>query len=387
MPRYSSRKRSAAKRERSRVRAAMPRDKRHLTHWAVRGTDDDYAKFRKHVADVQHRAPSYLEPAAMGELGKATRRSMLHNLHKEPWGGGWFSDGLAWLIDQVPSSWAWDWAKGLGQAALKPFRGDTLDETDQQYARLVNEAYKTDDERDAQFEHWQHVPEFDSNYITVYDNEDGHRFVAVRGTKLNLRDLGEDMKIAVRGEPDNLIGEELRRILDNTAPDKTVDLGAHSLGTSLALTAFENDDTLQDRIHNSYLYNPAYTPFHASITGKYEKDERVRYFIDLSDPVSVGGIGSIGPRNVVYRNNWNPITAHALVQWGGTAGLQQHDGDAGTGPDQTDTPINKAELPEDYNHDGVPDPPREAGGAVDDDYVLDLGDDFNEQSWNVYWNQ
>lgn len=384
MPRYSSRSKSAAKRERSRVRAAMPRDKRHLTHWAVRGTDDDYAKFRKHVADVQHRAPSYLEPAAMGELGKATRRSMLHNLHKEPWGGGWFSDGLAWAIDQVPSSWAWDWAKGLGQAALKPFRGDKLDETDQQYARLVNEAYKTDDARDAQFEHWQHVPEFDSNYITVYDNEDGHRFVAVRGTKLNLKDLGEDMKIALRGEPDNLIGEELRRILDHTAPDKTVDLGAHSLGTSLALTAFENDDTLQDRIHNSYLYNPAYTPFHASITGKYEKDERVRYFIDLSDPVSVGGIGSIGPKNVVYRNNWNPLTAHALVQWGGTAGLQQHDD---PGPDQTDTPINKTELPEDYNNDGVPDPPAEAGGAVDDDYVLDLGDDFNEQSWNVYWNQ
>ena len=383
MPRYSSRKKSAAKRERSRVRAAMPRDKRHLTHWAVRGTDDDYAKFRKHVADVQHRAPSYLEPAAMGELGKATRRSMLHNLHKEPWGGGWFSDGLAWLIDQVPSSWAWNWAKGLGQAALKPFRGDKLDETDQQYARLVNEAYKTDDARDAQFEHWQHVPEFDSNYITVYDNEDGHRFVAVRGTKLNLKDLGEDMKIALRGEPDNLIGEELRNILDNTAPDKTVDLGAHSLGTSLALTAFENDDTLQERIHNSYLYNPAYTPFHASITGKYEKDERVRYFIDLSDPVSVGGIGSIGPKNVVYRNNWNPITAHALVQWGGTAGLQQHDD---PGPDQTDTPINKTELPEDYNNDGVPDPPREAGGAVDDDYVLDLGDDFNEQSWNTYWS-
>ena len=384
MPRYSSRKKSAAKRERSRVRAAMPRDKRHLTHWAVRGTDDDYAKFRKHVADVQHRAPSYLEPAAMGELGKATRRSMLDNLHKEPWGGGWFSDGLAWLIDQVPSSWAWDWAKGLGQAALKPFRGDTLDETDQQYARLVNEAYKTDDERDAQFEHWKHVPEFDSNYITVYDNEDGHRFVAVRGTKLNMKDLTEDMKIALRGEPDNLIGEELRHILDNTAPDKTVDLGAHSLGTSLALTAYENDDTLQDRIHSSYLYNPAYTPLHSSITGKYEKDERVRYFIDLSDPVSVGGIGSIGPQNVVYRNNWNPLTAHALVQWGGSAGLAEHDD---PGPDVTDAPINKAELPEDYNNDGVPDAPRDAGEDVGDDYVLDLGDDFNEQSWNTYWNQ
>ena len=325
MPRYSSRKKSAAKRERSRVRAAMPRDKRQLTHWAVRGSDDDYARFRKHVADVQHRAPSYIEPHALGALGGATRRSMLQDLHKEPWGGGWFSDGLAWLIDKVPENPEWDWLKGLGQQALKPFRGDKLDETDQGYARLVNEAYKTDDERDAQFEHWQHRPEFDSNYVTVYDNEDGHRFIAVRGTKLNVKDLAEDVKIGMQGEPDNLIGDDLRNILDNTAPDKTVDLGAHSLGTSLALTAYQNDDTLQDRIHQSYLYNPAYSPFAENVTAKYEKDDRVRYFIDLSDAVSVGDMGSIGPKTVVYRNNWNPISAHRLVQWGGDTGLAEHD--------------------------------------------------------------
>ena len=65
----------------------MPRDKRHLSHWAVRGTHDDYAKFRQHVANVQHRAPSYLEPQALQELGKSTRRSMLENVNKEPWGG------------------------------------------------------------------------------------------------------------------------------------------------------------------------------------------------------------------------------------------------------------------------------------------------------------
>ena len=383
MPRYSSRKRSAAKRERSRVRAAMPRDKRQLTHWAVRGSDDDYARFRKHVADVQHRAPSYIEPHALGALGGATRRSMLQDLHKEPWGGGWFSDGLAWLIDKVPENPEWDWLKGLGQQALKPFRGDKLDETDQGYARLVNEAYKTDDERDAQFEHWQHRPEFDSNYVTVYDNEDGHRFIAVRGTKLNVKDLAEDVKIGMQGEPDNLIGDDLRNILDNTAPDKTVDLGAHSLGTSLALTAYQNDDTLQDRIHQSYLYNPAFTPFAENVTAKYEKDDRVRYFIDLADAVSVGDMGSIGPKNVVYRNNWNPISAHKLVQWGGDTGLAEHD-DARLA---TDAPIKKAELPVDYNRDGIPDPPRSSAGVVGDDYDLDLGDDFNADSWNVYWDR
>lgn len=384
MPRYNSRKKASAQRERKRVRAQMPRDKRHLSHWAVRGTSDDYAKFRQHVANVQHRAPSYIEPQALEALGKSTRRSMLENVNKEPWGGGWFTDGLAWLIDQVPDNRGFDWAKRIGQAALKPFRGDSLGETDQQYARLVNEAYKENEGRDATFEHWKHVPEFDSNYVTVYDNEDGHRFVAVRGTKLNLKDFGEDLKITGQGEPDNLIGDELRRILDHTEPDKTIDLGAHSLGTSLALTAFQNDDTLQDRIHQSYLFNPAFSPFskEGNITDKYEADDRVRYFIDLSDPVSVGDLGSKGPKNVVYRNNWNPFTAHKLVQWGGETGLTEH-----TDAPEAGAPVKKTELPVDYNHDGVPDPPRSTDDAVGDDYQLDFGDDFSSDTWNVYWNK
>jgi len=385
MPRYSSRKKSAAKRERKRVRAAMPRDKRHLAHWAVRGTHDDYAKFRKHIADVQHRAPSYLEPQAMEALGKATRRSMLENIHKEPWGGGWFSDGLAWAIDQVPDIWGWGWVKGLGQAALKPFRGDSLDETDQQYAMLTEQSYKHYDEvAPDQYEHWQRQKEFDSNYITVWDNEDGHRFISVRGTKPNLQDAGEDVKIMFQGQPNNLIGEDLRHILDNTAPDKTVDLGAHSLGTSLALTAYDADDTLQERIHQSYLYNPAFTPFSENITDKFEADDRVRYFIDLSDVVSVGNLGSKGPKNVVYRNNWNPFTAHGLTQWGGRPGLAAHDDPIA----EADKPLEKeADLPIDYNRDGIPDPPRSTADVVGDDYLLDLGDDFNTESWDVYWNQ
>ena len=191
MPRYNSRAKSKKQRERKRVRAAMPRDKRHLSHWAVRGSHADYAKFRKHVADVQDRAPSYLEGQALGDLGSATRRSMLENIHKEPWGGGWYSDALAWLIDQIPGSPKWDWAKGLGQASLKPFRGDSLDETDQAYARLTDQSYKHyEGTVHDQFEHWQRQGEFDSNYMTVWDNEDGHRFIAVRGTTPNLQDLG-----------------------------------------------------------------------------------------------------------------------------------------------------------------------------------------------------
>ena len=384
MPRYSSRKKSAVQRERKRVRAAMPRDKRHLSHWAVRGTHDDYARFRKHVETVRPRAPSYLEPRTLDTLQDSTRRSMLQNINVESWGGSWFSDSLSWLIDQIPTGMGWEWPKSLGQAALKPFRGDSLDETDQQYARLVHQGYKqSEGTGNDQYEHWQRQPEFDSDYMTVWDNEDGHRFVSVRGTEFsNLQDVRLDAEISASGATrENVIGEELRRIVDNTKPDKVVDLGAHSLGTSLALSAFQADETLQDRIHQTYLYNPAFSPFAAgNITDKYEGDDRVRYFIDLSDPVSVGDLGSRGPTNVVYRNNWNPLTAHKLVQWGGITEGEAWEHDAV----KPAVDIRTEQSVKDRDHDGVPDEDVPVP-AVGDDYELDLGDDFDPETWDTYW--
>ena len=250
MPRYSSRRKNASKRERKRVRAAMPRDKRHLSHWAVRGTHDDYHRLRKHTENVRDRAPSYIHQQTLDKLQSANRRSMLENINSESWGGTWFTDGLSWLIDQVPTGWGWEWPKAIGQAALKPFRGDSLDETDQQYARLVEQSYRHyEGTAPDQFEHWQRQPEFDSDYVTVWDNEDGHRFISVRGTEFtNVKDLKEDWQIAQSGTSDNLIGGELKKILNHTKPDKVVDLGAHSLGTSLAFTAFQSDDSLQSGV-------------------------------------------------------------------------------------------------------------------------------------------
>ena len=108
-------------------------------------------------------------------------------------------------------------------------------------------------------------------------------------------------------------------MLDQTTPGTIIDVGAHSLGTSLLTQAYETDETLQDRVRQSYLFNPAMSPFAENVTAKYEADDRVRYFIDLMDPVSVGGIGETGPSNVVYRTDWsfNPLVAHSVSQWGG----------------------------------------------------------------------
>ncbi len=239
MPKYTTRRRRSIQRNRARIRGSIPRDKRHLLHWSAKGTHDDYEKLRQHAKRVRHRVPSYIDQAAIESIVEgASRRSLAENMHEDT-----FLDSLAWLIDQIPGG-GWGWIKDLAQGALKPFRGDHLSEVDEQYARLVGQTYK--DDKVDRFEHWQRQPEFDSEYVQVYDNDDGHRFVAVRGTKLShLQDLGEDVRIGFKGRPDNLIGEELKRVLDHTEPGRLVDVGAHSLGTSLVTEAFDEDDTLQ----------------------------------------------------------------------------------------------------------------------------------------------
>jgi hypothetical protein len=393
MPRYKSRSKSRAAREKKRIRAQVPRDKRKLSHWAVRGTAKDYQKLRDHAAKHADTKPSYVTDRAVNLFKNATRRSLIEATHERD--NHWFTDGLAWMLDKVPSGIGLNWVKKIGQSALKPFRGDSIDEVDMQYARLVDEAYKDEGSRDNAFEHWDRQSEFDSDYMSVYDNQDGHRFVAVRGTKMNMQDLREDMDIGIHGRPDNLIGSELKRILDNTEPGRTVDVGGHSLGTSLILTAFDNDDQLQNRVHQTYLYNPAVSPISTeeNVTQKYEHDERVRYFIDLLDPVSVGNLGEIGPTNVVYRTSYlNPLHSHQLSQWGGESGLTEHD-DALLQTEhllhQERGEAHKNELPYDQNRDGVPDDPRHGDAHVEtaDDFLFDFGEEHDSKGWEVYWNQ
>ena len=385
MPHYRSRSRSRKIREKTRVRAQVPRDKRKLSHWAVRGSHKDYQKLRDHATKLAPKRPSYVTDGALDLLQNANRRSLIEATHEHD--NHWFTDGLAWLLDQVPSGVGFDWFKGLGQAGLKPFRGDHLSEVDEQYARLVNEAYKESEGRDPTFEHWQHQKEFDSDYITVYDNEDHHRFVAVRGTKMHMKDLGEDALIGFEGRPHNLIGDEIKRVLDNTDPGRIVDVGGALLGTSLILTAFDNDDSLQDRVHQTYLYNPAMSPLalRKNVTQLYEDDDRVRYFIDLLDPVSVGDLGS---KAHVYRTSYrNPLHSHQLTQWGGPdGGLLEHDD---VELEKEHLIHKKAELPYDRDHDGVPDDPRPVEKAPEtaDEFLLDFGTEFDSGAWQVYWNE
>ena len=316
MPSYTTKRRRSRARNAARIKKSVSRDARQMRHWAARGTHKDYEKLRAHAKKVVDRVPSYVDAA---HVERAGRRMMAEQVHDSS-----FLDSVAWVIDQIPGG-GWNWIKQAAQGALKPFRGDAITEEDEVYALLLQQAYK-DDPKDHMGQ-WTRDEELGSDYVQVYDHPDGHKFVAVRGTKIHgtwqelQADLAQDAGLAVGAAPTNIVGDELQRILDHTKPGTVVDVGGHSLGTSLIAKAYDDNPELQDRVRQTFLYNPVFSPvaINGNILDKYEADQRMRWFIDLLDTVSLGDLGTAGPSNAVYRSrfSWNPIMGpHDLEAWG-----------------------------------------------------------------------
>ena len=422
MPKYKTRKIRAAIKRRNAAVKAVPRDKRMLMRWARKGTAKDYEKLRafadKHISD----APRWVDPDTLEKLSKTGHRGLQELIKNQKperpsdeqpsYVGGKIvhkvTDALSWLISAIvpggkknPMSWM----TTLPQMALKPFRGEQQTEVDEQYARLLSGGYRLQGTRPDELLGWTRVPKYDSNYVSVWDNPDGHRFISVRGTVPNKEDLMHDVHIAVRGTTKDVVGPELQHILDDTEPNKIVDVAGHSLGTVLILQGYKNNKDLQSRIHMTRLYNPAYNPSllahnaMPSVAREFEQDPRVRYLINLGDVVSMGGWGGEGPKNVVYRTpigntiHWSetgggldPLHLHQLRQWQGSyTGLPEYKPE----PTPEDTALPQSRLDE-MQKPGRPVPVPYWGpsgldiyntndeldsGTLEETDVLDFGDD------------
>ena len=257
MPHYATRKTRRKRKQQKKMTRGFTRDKRILKRWAVRGTLKDYEKFRRHADALSQETPEFVLPSVVDQLATADRGRMVAAIHKEPHGGGWFMDGLNWMLQRLPGNWSW--ITSLAHAAAKPFQGDAVTEVDQEYAKLVDATYR--DNRPEYMENWKRMPQFDSEYSSTWVSADGHIVFAVRGTKLSAgRDLGQDLLIAATGSPLDVVSRDLQRVLASVPADKVVDAAAHSLGTALLTVAFDRNPDMFDRIHQSYVYNPAMSP-------------------------------------------------------------------------------------------------------------------------------
>ena len=327
MPKYTTRKKAAQKRQRTTIGKSISKDKRILKRWAAQGSTADYAKLRRYATKYGAKAPDYVSKEALEQLATTDRRRMVESLHND--GGAVqanneFIDALAWVAHVMPS---WPWSTDLYKSSMQGFKGDSVTEQDEDYAKLLSATYA--ENRPEVMEHWQRLPQYDSEYVSLWINQDGHAYIAVRGTKLTSgKDLLQDAEILVSGTVpgQSEIVPQIQRILRDLSPDVTVDAGAHSLGTTLLLKAYEQEPSIKRRIRQSFIYNPASSPLTnmlpnflnaKSSTEDFIDDKTVRYFINLADPVSAGFMGDNNIANVVYRTGsaLSPMTSHSIESW------------------------------------------------------------------------
>ena len=325
MPSYKTRRSDKPAKKKARKYAKrLPLDPTTRLRWAARGTVKDYARLRELAKRARASLPAHIDRDAFERLLHVDRLTMIEEIQaaeEHNISAGWFLDSVNWVLDKVPFG-NWIWPVAAAQSAINSQKGDGLNEVDEQYARLVGATYGSVDERPFVIDHWKRQVQFDSAYISVWDNPDQHRLIAVRGTQGSGLDIGEDILVGLTGRSTDVIGKELRQIVAGTPAGVVVDLASHSLGTSLTLQAYGNK-TVYNAIHETYLYSPAYSPFLKGLTDAYERDENVRYFINTRDLVSLGGMGHRAPSNVVFRSGGNPISAHNLAQWQGAYSYQE----------------------------------------------------------------
>ena len=186
-------------------------------------------------------------------------------------------------------------------------------------ANAVSAAYKSIAERPDRVGSLKTMPEYDTDGLAVFQQEDGELLVAVRGTKMNSSDLFEDLQILGGGEIRSTELQTLLQDLDNSG--LKYDIAGHSLGTQYIQNAItDGEGSNADEI---FLFNPASSPFQSDeyLTEQANSD-KYTYFINQGDLVSKGiwqkmdsdTLASdrvhIGP----YR--WDPLHCHFLDQWG-----------------------------------------------------------------------
>ena len=262
MPTYRTRQGAAASKKRKKKRnypKRLPRDPKKLFRWAARGSGTDYEKLRNLAKKARAGLPVHIDSEAFDRITRVDRSLMIEEIQaaeEHNVSAGFFLDAVNWLLDKVP--WGnWLWPVSAAQSTINAQKGDGCNEVDEQYARLVGATYGNIDERPFIIDHWRRQVQFDSSYISVWDNLDGHRLIAVRGTQGTGTDIGEDILVGLTGRSTNLIGSELLEIIAATPQSMVMDLAAHSLGTSLALESYGNK-SVYDRIHETY--RPQATP-------------------------------------------------------------------------------------------------------------------------------
>ena len=194
-----------------------------------------------------------------------------------------------------------------------------ISKEDQEYAQIVQQSYKTKDERTGEIGDWVRDTSIGNDKFTVWvDQEDDRVHVALRGTKANTSDLQSDMHILLNNKSGNEreIYEYLEQVQEKY-PDSTLDASGHSLGANQLINVFEEHKDLHYNRVN--LFAPGTNPMWGLDTSKEAvKDDRFYFYLNSGDLVSNTFISLLpSEREHVYwsKPTHNPLTNHGIQQW------------------------------------------------------------------------
>ena len=187
-------------------------------------------------------------------------------------------------------------------------------------AYLVDQTYqKIDQRKDETLDRFTRLEKYDTSHCSVWRNEEtGQLTLTVRGTKLSMSDIGDDVKILFgKTNVESPEVEQVMTQLETDFPNERYDVASHSLGCSFVFSELEHSD----HWNKLYLFNPGSSPFQdTDVLERYANLPNATYFYNSGDVVS-DGIRQQASKETLQDNiyfgdyRWSPFAAHSLTQW------------------------------------------------------------------------
>ena len=294
-------------------------------------------------------------------VGAVEREHRHHQRHtKNSKLGGGLSEAVSTISHEV--------ANLLGVPYLMDLIGKgpnrkPLSEKQKSFAEAIDNTYKPIGERNDTVGTMKRLPEYDSDRISVWEQENGEKFIAVHGTKpSNFNDIKQDVKIL--GGNETATDAEVEALMDKLdAAGEDYDIGGHSLATSFIYNALPEHGKHIDEI---FLFNPASSPFQGVdyLKKHANEDQRITFFVNEGDMVSSGlyqqmSQDTLDTRLHIGEYRWSPLAAHDIGQWyggdtpEGGGDTPEGGGDPNLEPLSTDT-LENIERYGQMAHDYVP---------------------------------
>ena len=189
-------------------------------------------------------------------------------------------------------------------------------------AGLIGETYDQGAAKADQVGDYTRDKSFDSDFLDVWrDPRTSHVVVSIRGSRDMTDYLIDDAMILTDGRPRDLISDDLRQVIDKYGSDNTLELGAHSLGASLAAETFRLNPRMEGAFERVNLFNPGSSPLaEENVVNSLIGKDNSYFYLNSVDPVSFGTTfgGQVIPSDHLVMNTpqgLNPITNHSIDQW------------------------------------------------------------------------